>query len=149
MADESWIVREDGVGPVKIGMTLVQLNLVLHQKFSMPADKDDRGCFYVNPRGHDHIAFMIENGILVRIDVDEAGILPASRIQVGDSEAHARDVYGSRMKVTPHKYTDAGHNLTVRSTDGRYGIRFETDNGKVTTFYAGKYETIQYVEGCQ
>ena len=148
-ARDTWVVREDGVGPVKIGITLAQLNAVLHEKFSMPAEKADQGCFYVNPRGHDHIGFMIEDSRLVRIDVDEAGISTSFGIQVGDSEARARQVYGAGMNVMPHKYIDTGHYLTVRSSDGKYGIRFEADNGKITTFYAGTYEAIQYVEGCQ
>jgi hypothetical protein len=29
------------------------------------------------------------------------------------------------------------------------GVRFETDKGKITTYYAGKYDAIQYVEGCE
>jgi len=37
----------------------------------------------------------------------------------------------------------------VRSSTGTYGIRFETDAGKITTFYAGSYEAIRYVEGCE
>jgi len=53
------------------------------------------------------------------------------------------------MKVTGHQYIDTGHYLTVRSADGRYGIRFETDKGKIIEYYAGTYEAIQYVEGCQ
>lgn len=148
-ATETWIVRETGVGPVKIGMTLAQLNAALHEKFALPEDKEDQGCFYVTPNGHDHIAFMIGGRKLVRIDVDAPGIATSSGIQVGDSEADARQVYGSRMQVTPHKYVDMGHYLTVRSTDGHYGIRFETDNSKVTRYYAGTYEAIQYVEGCE
>jgi hypothetical protein len=149
LASDTWVIREDGVGPVKIGMTLAQLNATLHEKFSLPAEKEDQGCFYVSARGHDHIAFMIENGRLVRIDVDEAGVPTSSGIQVGDSEAHARQVYGARLKVTPHAYTETGHYLTARSSDGQYGIRFETDNGKIKMFYAGRYDAIQYIEGCE
>lgn len=55
-ADDAWVVRFDGVGPVKVGMTLHQLNVVLHEKFSIPADKEERSCFYVDtprhPRSH-------------------------------------------------------------------------------------------------
>jgi hypothetical protein len=149
LANDTWVVREDGVGPVKIGMTLSQLNTALHEKFSMPAAQDDQGCFYVSPGKHPHIAFMIEEGRLVRIDVESAGVATPEGIQVGDSESHARQVYGSRLKVEPQKYIDTGHYLTVRSEDGRYGIRFETDQGKITMFYAGRYDAIQYVEGCQ
>ena len=83
---------------------------------------------------------MIEDRKLVRIDVSALGVATSSGIQVGDSESRARQAYGSRMKVTPHKYVDTGHYLTMRSTDGHYGIRFETDNGKITTYYAGTYE---------
>jgi len=36
IAGESWVVCEDGVGPVKIGMTLPQLNVSLHEKFALP-----------------------------------------------------------------------------------------------------------------
>jgi hypothetical protein len=146
--DEDWVIREDGVGPVKIGMTVPELNTVLHQRFSMPKDKDEQACFYVKPTKHPHIAFMIEDGRLSRADVDGPGISTAEGIQVGDSEEHAHRVYGPRLKVEPHKYIDDGHYLTVRSTDGRYGIRFETEKGKIQRFYAGRFKAVQYVEGC-
>jgi hypothetical protein len=149
-ADEDWVIREDGVGPVEIGMTLPQLNAVLHERFSMPKDKDDQGCFYVQPTKHAHIAFMIEDGRLARVDVDAHGIPTAEGIQVGDSEEHARRVYGTRLKVEPHAYIpEEGHYLTVHSKDGRYGIRFETEKGKIQMFYAGQFKAVQYIEGCQ
>jgi hypothetical protein len=78
----------------------------------------------------------------------KAGVATAEGVQVGDSEEHAKQVYGSRLKIEPHHYTD-GHYLTVASKSGGYGIRFETENGKIETFYGGTFEAIQYVEGCQ
>jgi hypothetical protein len=150
MADDGWVIREDGVGPVKVGMTLSQLNTVLHEKFSMPHSKDEQSCFYVGPTKHAQIAFMIQAGRLVRIDVDEAGVSTAEGIQVGDSESRALQVYGPRLRVKPHAYTGPqGHYLTIRSSNGRYGIRFETGEGKITMFYAGRFDAIQYIEGCQ
>ena len=149
LADDTWVVREDGVGPVKVGMNLSQLNAVLHERFSMPYSKEDQGCFYVKPAKHAHIAFMIEDGRLVRIDVDKAGISTAEGVQVGDSEARALQVYAPRLKVESSKYGGpGGHYLTMRSVNGRYGIRFETEKGKMRTFYAGGFDAIQYVEGC-
>jgi len=143
----TWVVRYDGVGPVKIGMTLDQLSATLHEKLTENESGSD-SCFYVHARSHDHLAFMIEDGRVSRIDVDAPGIRTSAGIQVGDSEAHARRVYGTKMDVTEHQYIDTGHYLTVRSADGRHGVRFETDKGKITSFYAGTYESIQYVEGC-
>jgi len=149
LAGDAWVVRMDGVGPVKIGMSLPELNTVLHEKFSMPDDKEDQGCFNVEPKRHPHISFMIVDGRLARVDVYGPGVPTVAGIQVGDSETRALEVYGSAMKVEPSAYTGPeDHYLTVRSSNGRYGVRFETEKGKIETFYAGRFETIQYVEGC-
>jgi hypothetical protein len=148
-AGDAWVIRDDGAGPAKIGMSLAQLVVALHQDLSMPAEKDVQGCFYVNPRGHEHIAFMIVDKRLVRLDVYGPGIATSTGIQVGDSESRVRKVYGSRVKLTPHTYVDNGHYLTIRSEDPRFGVRFETNDGKITMFYAGTFEAIQYVEGCE
>lgn len=115
----------------------------------MPAEKDNARCFYVNPRGHEHIAFMIVDRRFVRVDVASSGVATSTGIRVGDSEERVHRVYGSCVKVTPHTYVDNGHYLTVRSGDPRFGVRFETTDGKITMYYAGTFEAIQYVEGCE
>lgn len=148
-ASDVWIIREDGVGPAKVGMTLPQLNVALHEKFALPEEKGDQGCFYVHPSRHSHIAFMIEDGRLARVDIDAPGIPTAEGIQVGDSELQARQIYGTRLRIEPQKYTDEGHYLTVHSSNGQYGVRFETEKGKIQRFYAGRFAAVQYVEGCQ
>jgi hypothetical protein len=150
-AVDGWVVRPDGVGPVRIGMGLIQLNAALHERFAMPAEKSDQGCFYVHPKSHPQIALMIEDGKLVRVDVDKPGISTEEGVQVGDSQVHAQHVYGVKAKVEPSQYTgeEGGRYLTIRSPDGHSGIRFETEKGKITTFYAGTYAAIQYVEGCE
>jgi len=146
-AADIWKVRDDGVGPVEIGITLAQLNAALYETFAMPADKEAQGCFYVTPKKHPKISFMIENGRVARVDVNHPGVLTSEGIQVGDAEARVKEVYGARLTIEPHKYTD-GHYLTVRSSAGGYGVRFETDRGKITTYYAGLYDAIRLVERC-
>jgi len=146
-AADPWIVRYDGVGPVKIGMTLAQLSAALHQQLA-PDELDEHSCFYIDAHGHNRVGFMIIDGKVARVDVGASGLRTAAGIQVGDSEVHARQVYGASMKVTPHTYIDDGHYLTVRSSDGQFGVRFETEKGKIVGYYAGTYEAIQYVEGC-
>jgi hypothetical protein len=149
-AEPPWVVRFDGTGPVKIGMSLSQLNRVLHENFAVPEDKDDQPCFYVKPASRAGITFMIEDGHISRVDVDDRSLPTAAGIRVGDSEVQAKRVYGSKLKVTPHAYTaPEGHYLTVHSNDGRYGIRFESEKGKIERFYAGTSEAISYIEGCQ
>jgi hypothetical protein len=149
VADDSWVIRDKGIGPVKIGMSLPELNTVLREKFSMPENKDGQSCFYVDSAKHAGIGFMILDGRLARIDVVRPGVRTAKGIQVGDSEARALEVYGPKLKIEPHFYTaPQGHYLTIRSSDSRYGIRFETDNGMIDMFYAGTSAAISLVEGC-
>jgi hypothetical protein len=92
--------------------------------------------------------FMMENGHLVRIDVNGAGVPTAQGIQAGDAEKKVRRVYGMAVKVERHAYSPDDHYLTIRSSRGRSGLRFETDKGRITNFYAGRFEAIQYIEGC-
>ena len=92
---------------------------------------------------------MMLQGRLARIDVRDPGVTTTTGIQVGDSEKHALQGYGSRLKVGPHKYIDNGHYLTAKSSDGHYGIRFETENGKITRYYAGRFDASQLVARCQ
>lgn len=150
-ADDSWVVREDGAGPVRIGMTLSKLNIVLHEKFTKPTAKDEQGCFYLDPKKQPKTLLMVVDGRLARIDVNGPGVLTSEGIQVGDSEKRALQVYGRRLKVEPHAYTgdEGGHYLTVKSSDGHFGIRFETDGKKITMYYAGRFDAIQYIEGCE
>ena|SRR6202795_4467084 len=149
-ATDTWVIRFDGVGPVKIGMTLSQLNAVLHENFtSEDADNGREACFYLHLKRHPQAHLMIIDGHLARIDVEQPGVATSAGIQVGDSETRAQKVYGPQLKVEGHFYVDTGHYLTVQSKDRRYGVRFETDQGKITMFYAGRYDAIQFVEGCQ
>src|SRR5690349_7186748 len=83
-ATHEWVVRFDGAGPVKIGMSLSELNAVLHENFSMPEDKDERACFYVEHDKHPGVAFMIQEGHVTRVDVDGSGIATAQGIKIGD-----------------------------------------------------------------
>jgi hypothetical protein len=93
---------------------------------------------------------MIENAKLVRVDVIKRGVATAEGIQVGDSEERAVRIYGGRLKVETRAYLEEpAHFLTLKSGDGKYGIRFETDKDKVESFYGGTFEAIQYIEGCE
>jgi hypothetical protein len=149
-ASRTWVVRMDGAGPVRIGMTLAQLNTALGEKFSMPEDQEEQACFYADTPRHPGIGFMVEHGRVTRIDVTEAAVPTASGIRVGDPEARVMKLYGPKLQVEPHAYdAPEGHYLTLLSADGRYGMRFETYQGRVTGFYAGEAHAIAYIEGCE
>jgi hypothetical protein len=147
---DTWVLREDGIGPVNVGMTVAQLNAILGANFSMPKGKEDQSCFYLEPKAHPQVAFMMIDGRLARIDVNRAGVPTESGIQVGETEAKTLKVYGPGLKVDPHAYTAPdGHYLTIRSKEGQLGLRFETYKGRIEMFYAGQADAIQYIEGCE
>jgi len=145
-----WVVRFQGVGPVRIGMSLPQLSQALEEEIAMPHDPDEKACFYAETAKQPGIAFMVEDGRVTRVDVTKNTIATEAGIRIGDSEEKVLRAYPGRVNVEPHHYNpESGHYLTVYTTNGKHGIRFETDQGKITGFYAGESHAIAYVEGCQ
>lgn len=145
-------LTDSSYGPVRIGMTLPQL-----QKAIGPlgdTTKLNRECDIVSaidpyrlPAG---VSITQVNGIVARIDVENDSIATDKGIRVGDSEEKVKQAYGSALIVEPHHYTD-GHYFEMRfGTDSATskGIVFETDGKKVTTFRAGFWEPVRWVEGC-
>jgi hypothetical protein len=92
--------------------------------------------------------FMISNDRVVRIEVTAAGITTKSGLGVGDSDDRVKELFPT-VEVTPHKYVAPdGNYLTVWSASHKAAVRFETLQGKVTSFYAGQVPQVEYVEGC-
>ena len=142
------VLRPDGMGRVRIGMTLPQLNRLLHDKMKASDDADEQHCFLTSPAKFSEVIFMIEEGRLSRIETRAVGVATTEGIQVGDTEARGKQVYGRRLKVEDAHYDDDGHYLTVFTPDKKYGIRFTTHEGKIVEIYVGRAESIQYVEDC-
>ncbi len=107
-------------------------------------------CDYVSVVGApDSVAFMVENRHLVRVDVRGMATATGEGARVGDSEEHILELY-PRARREPHKYTDGSYLIAVpgapADTISRYV--FETDGQRVTTYRAGRYPPVEYVEGC-
>jgi hypothetical protein len=142
----------DSLGPIQSGMTVEQvLNLAdfSGMERKQPADQ----CWYLRygQAGKQGPAFqlMIIDGRVVRIEITGASTLQTlSGAHIGSAEEELKQLYGARLDVQPQKYDEKGHTLTYRSTDGGYGLRFETSSGKVTAIQAGPWEHLNYVEGC-
>jgi hypothetical protein len=95
------------------------------------------------------VRVMVEGGRIARVDVDSAGVRTAAGVGIGDSEDQIQRLYPRRVSTTPQKYT-SGHYLTVipSASDSTHAIVFETSDGKVTRFRAGRRPQVEYVEGC-
>lgn len=143
----SWTVRPDGIGPVHVGMSLTELNSTLHTSISKPSDPE-QSCTYVKVPHHAGIRLMLLDGHVARVDVDNSTTRTTEGIHNGNTEAHAQQVYNKKLAIMPHKYEPTGRYLTEHTPDGKYGIRFETKDGKIIRYYAGAASAIELVEGC-
>lgn len=102
------------------------------------------------------IWYMVENGHITRIDIgldqdsgQAADIRSDKGIGLGASEQDVRRAYGKALKVSPHPYGGPqDHYLLIDSKDGKTGMLFEVEGGKVTTFRVGRHPAVDYSEGC-
>jgi len=140
------------IGKARIGMSERALSHALGAPLvHIAPEEEEEGCYYASghglPKG---VNLMMLNDRLARFDVTEPGVSTISGAGVGTSESELKGLYGGKLVQEPHAYTGPqGHYMTLRSVDGQYGVRFETDGLRVTGYYAGTAEAIQYIEGCQ
>ena len=147
---DDWRITTAGYGPVKIGMSVAQASKALGAKLAAEGPVDNPECHYMRPDpAVEGLWFMISKDRVVRVEVNAPGITTKSGLGVGDTEAHVKETLGKSVEVTPHKYlAPDGDYLTVWTADHKAAVRFETLQGKVTSFYAGRVPEVEYVEGC-
>ncbi|MSP94796.1 MAG: hypothetical protein EXR00_05950 [Alphaproteobacteria bacterium] len=141
----------DGVGPIKIGMSIEEAERALGGTLQIAAADAGSECQYARlASGPSALAFMLTKGVVARIDVrDSTMIQTAAGVHVGSHEAGIALAYPGRVTVTPHKYEAAGHTMTVTDParpNERYV--FETDGNSVTRYRAGRVPEVEFVEGC-
>lgn len=146
-----WSATPRGVGPVRVGMTATQANASLDGALDAPAEPE-ASCDYAGLRGAPagRIGVMLVDGVIARIDVRSRAVPTDLGARVGDAETRVRSLYGDRLEVQPHKYTD-GHYLVVTpesAADSAYRLIFETSRDSVTTYRVGRRPEVEWVEGC-
>jgi len=149
-AAEPWTVRLDGVGPVRFGMAVADARAALERSLTLAPPGG--ACGFTVPRGAPAgVRFMVEQGKVVRVDVDSSGVRTAAGAEVGMSEADVRSRYPAGLRVQPHKYDPKGRYLVVQGTAPADSVRlliFETDGQRVVRYRAGITPAVEYVEGC-
>jgi len=104
--------------------------------------------YYIESAGDRGVAFMIEDGKVVRTDIDAGTYRTVSGIHIGSTETETQAAYHRRLRVEPHHYDDNGHYLILGSADMKSALLLETDGKKVTSMRAGAEPSVEYVEGC-
>jgi hypothetical protein len=150
-AEQPWTISVRGYGPVHAGMTLAEAATAggLPLGEGMLGTED---CDYVYFAGDStgDLHFMVINGQIARVDVQDSTVTTGEGARIGDTEDRVKQLYPGRVTVEPHKYTD-GHYLVVapeEAADSSFRIIFETDSGRVTTYRAGRLPEVALVEGC-
>ena len=148
-AAPSWCLGMSGLGPIRAGMSAEQVMRLAD--FSGLERKNAPGeCWYLHYEGG-RAAFdlMIIGGNVVRLEIKgESTLHTFTGARIGTTEDELKSMYGSRLDVQPHKYDTNGHTITLKSSGGDHGLRFETSGGRVTAIQAGPWEHLNYVEGC-
>ena len=146
LARSSWCLGMGGLGPVRAGMTVEQV-LALADFSGLERNKPAGECWYL--RYGSDFALMIIDGRVARVELQRGSRLGTyAGARLGTTESELQALYGARLDVQPHKYETSGHTMTLKSSGGDFGLRFETSAGKVTAIQAGPWEHLNYVEGC-
>jgi hypothetical protein len=150
----------DGIGPVKIGMTLAQATAAVGRPVKVDPSYVADGCAFAEVEGGPvGLSFMVNREKetdpwrIFRGDVTKGPIATVSGIKIGATEAEVKAAYsgkGGIYTVEPHPYTAPQGHYLIYDADGKGGklLIFETDGAKVTSFRAGDEGAVQAIEGC-
>lgn len=152
----------DGIGPIKVGMTLAEASAAAGQPVEIDPGYVLDGCAYAEAKGGPKgLSFMVlrdkatDPWRIVRVNVfDDSRIATLSGIRIGATEAEVKSTYSApdktgKVVVEQHHYDEAGHYITY-DVDGPAGhlMLFETDGQRVDEFRSGNEGPVRYVEGC-
>lgn len=148
-AGSSWCLGMGGIGPIRAGMTVEQV-LALADFPGIERKQAAGECWYLRYHGGgSDFDLMIIGDKVVRVELKGTSKLHTfSGARIGTTESALAAMYGAGLDVQPHKYDPAGHTITLKSSGGDFGLRFETSGGKVTAIQGGPWEHLNYVEGC-
>ena len=141
----------DGLGPVRIGMSVAAVEAATKRKLAIEYPNSLECVEGVRADGQaDHIGYLFENGRLARISVTRGATstdnVTVKGLGIGASESDVRAVFKDIISE-PHQYDDQGRYLTTRPIAGR-AYRFEMHLGRIGEIHAGQFSSVQYVEGC-
>lgn len=155
-------LRLDGIGPIKVGMSLAQATAAVGKPVEVNPDYVLDNCAYARVQGGpEGLSFMVlrDNAAdpwrIVRVNVnDNPRLATLAGVRIGATEADVKSTYSGpgetgTIAVTGHEYVEGGHYITY-DVDGPQGLLllFETDGTKVTEFRSGQQDPVGYPEGC-
>lgn len=141
-------LRVDGIGPVRIGMTLEQARAV--SGLTMPHSEGGVCVGYQTDGAPAGVAFTAVEGSnrLDFVSVSQPSIATVSGIRVGSTVAEVRRTYGDALKGSVQ---DGWGRLVFRATDpalDRFAMAFLFSDGKVAGIWSGLRTIVERDEIC-
>jgi len=139
----------DALNGIKVGMTIADLRARgIDARKEEEIDPDNR-CSYASVPALKDIALMLDGETVVRIDVGSPDYPTLGGVAIGMSEAEAVKRLGKRVTVESHPYSGPeGHYLVVHAADAPFGLILETDGKTVQSYRIGRWDPVQWIEGC-
>lgn len=133
-----------GLGPVKIGMTVAQVERA--GKRELDFEGGDANSLCAMARLGKNVFGLFSKGRLARVYVRSRLYATKAGIRVGDSQRKVVASYGPSLVRSPHKYVVGG--FYFKLTIGSRRLVFETDGREVDEMSSGRKPEVDWVEGC-
>lgn len=156
-AEPDLILTPDGLGPVKLGMSEKELQVVLREKLEYDYDPFvHHACGTVSTKRGQAlgVSYTLESGRVTRISIDFFDKEPRSPVRteagigLDATVEEVKQAYGDRLVVKPHPNDPSWHYLVADTPDHSRAIIFETNGTKVIHFRVGDYPKIAQPDGC-
>jgi hypothetical protein len=134
-----------GLGPIKIGMTVAQVEQAGKRELSFEGGDVNAPCATASLGTN--LFGLFSKGRLARVYVRSRRYASQKGIRVGDTQRKLVASYASgALARSPHKYVRGGYYFKLTIASRR--LVFETDGRRVTEMSSGRKPEIDYVEGC-
>jgi len=138
-----------GLSPAAAGQTVKEAEKALGAPLVAPPSQKGRRCQVRTSRAQPGVQYVVDKGVITRIDTRDKRWSTVRGLRVGDSEERARELYGKRLIVDPHPYFERGHRLSVLSSDRKFALVMESDDaGRIITLRGGRLPMVESLEGC-
>lgn len=167
--DEDSAITAAGIGPLRAGMTLSEVEEAAGRELVVEGFEDFEGfCWFAHFKDLEEdfqLLFLAperdkpvsdealgELGRVSAYGTTETSPARTDRdVGVGSTKAEVEAAYPGQVKATGHEYVQGGEYLDIGAADDRDRrlLRFETDeDAKVTAVHGGLTDAVQLVEGC-
>jgi hypothetical protein len=161
----SQVATMEGIGPVKIGMTVKEAEDALGAKLDPISPEFYKECWVTSRSDKKDrvIQYRVENENIAAIDVYPRAaetfplpipaIMTEKGIGVGSTEEEIKRAYGKSAKKDRAPYFDETDKdpeywIHVDNPDKKLGMIFDVRYGRVLSFSVGTLEAINRIEGC-